>query len=198
MEPSSAHPTGDLSDIRFAVVDVETSGLRASRHRVLQVAVVVTTADGTVVDRFDSLIRPRFGRWSRIGPRHIHGLTRRALAAAPPPREVVAEVARRLHGAVFTAHNAAFDRAFLARCSRIAGVPLPDEPQLCTLTLSRALDPARERSHRLGDLCQRYGVVLERAHDAAADAEATAALLPHLLREAGISTVGQLEVVLVR
>ena len=42
------------------------------------------------------------------------------------------------------------------------------------------------------DLCVRYGVSLDRPHDALADAEATAAVLPHLLQAHGVVTVDQL------
>jgi DNA polymerase-3 subunit epsilon len=194
-----------LDDIRFAVVDVETNGLTAGRHRVLQIAVVVARADGTVEDRFSSLLRPPWGRWSRVGPRRIHGIRRRDLARAPDPSFVASEVARRLRGAVFTAHNVAFDWPFVVSLLGNRRHDGPSDastwlgcPQLCTLTLSRSLDPDRVRSHRLGDVCARYGVELTRAHDALADAEATATLLPHLLREAGITDVDQLESVLER
>ncbi len=50
----------------------------------------------------------------------------------------------------------------------------------------------RERSHRLADLCERYGIENHRPHHALGDADATAALLPHLLHEAGVETVDQL------
>ena len=37
--------------------------------------------------------------------------------------------------------------------------------------MSRRLDPERARSHALGDLCVRYGVSLDRPHDALHDAQ---------------------------
>ena len=54
--------------------------------------------------------------------------------------------------------------------------------------MSRALDPERVSSHRLADLCVRYDVPPGRAHDALADATATAAVLPHLLRGLGVTS----------
>ena len=48
--------------------------------------------------------------------------------------------------------------------------------------MSRQLDPERQLSHRLGDVCERYGVTNQRPHDALYDARATAAILPHLLQ----------------
>jgi len=47
-------------------------------------------------------------------------------------------------------------------------------------------------SHRLADLCSRYDIQLVRPHDALADADATAAVLPHLLQAHGIETTDQL------
>jgi DNA polymerase III subunit epsilon len=92
------------------------------------------------------------------------------------------------------AHNAEFDAAFLRKAAKSYGVDLPIGQPLCTLKLSRRLDPDRQRSHRLADVCARYGVELLRPHDALADADATAAVLPHLLRAHGITTVAQLGV----
>ena len=184
--------TSAMTELRFAVVDVETSGLSATHDRVLQVAVVIVDGSGQVIERWSSLVRPR-NRWLfRIGPRHIHGLTRRAMRGAPPAAQVLAELSRRLEGSTFTAHNARFDAAFLHQFAARGGVVLPLSPQLCTLHLSRRLDPERKLSHRLADVTARYGVANERPHDALEDALATAAVLPHLLRAHGVTTVDQL------
>lgn len=177
---------------RFAVVDVETTGLRPRRDRVLQIGVVVVEGDGAVADRWSTLVRLRWP-WSRVGPTHIHGIDRRTARTGVKAVEALSELAERLRGTVFTAHNAAFDIAFLQRAARRHGVALPIERQLCTLQLSRRLDPDRQLSHRLGDLCARYDITLVRPHDALADADATAAVLPHLLRAHGVNTAADLD-----
>jgi DNA polymerase-3 subunit epsilon len=164
---------------RFSVVDIETSGLSLRWHRILQVA-VVTVEDGRVVEQWSSLIRLRWP-WQRVGPRNVHHLDRRTLRTAPDRDVVLAELAQRIGGSVFTAHNAAFDWAFISRAARRAGIELPDVDRLCTLRLSRRLDPDRRLSHRLPDVCTRYEVVNGRPHDALHDALATAEILPHLL-----------------
>lgn len=180
-------------DMRFAVVDVETTGLSPRRHRILQVAVVVVDADGQVLDRWSSYVRPRWGRLSRLGPRHVHGITHRQLRGAPSIDAVLVELAAHLDGAVLTAHNLPFDIAFLRAASRRSGTPLPVSRGLCTLDLSRRLDPDRQLRHRLGDLCERHGVTVVRPHDALADADATALVVPHLLAAHGVETTDQLE-----
>lgn len=171
---------------------METSGLRPGRHHVLQIGLVTVAADGTVVDRWSTLVRLR-RPWYRVGPRHIHGITRKALRGAPRPSEAFAELSRRLNGAVFTAHNASFDAAFVERAARRARVSLRIDRRLCTLDLSRRLDPNRQLTHGLADLCDRYQIALTEHHNALADATATAAVLPHLLRDLGITEPGQLD-----
>jgi DNA polymerase-3 subunit epsilon len=181
-----------VSAQRFAVVDVETSGLRPTRHHVLQVGVVVVDGSGVVLDRWSSLVAPRFRWWYRVGPTALHGIRRRDVRSAPRAPEVLTQLGLRLQGARFVAHNAEFDLAFLRRAAARAGVTLPLHDPLCTLRLSRQLDPDRQLSHRLADLCARYDIYLARPHDALADADATAAVLPHLLQAHGIVTVDQL------
>ena len=185
------HPLleGPLSSARFAVVDVETSGLSSHKHRLLQVGVVLVTGDGAVLGRWETLLR---APWRPLGGRRIHGLSRRALRGAPRFSAVLPELVTQLDGSILCAHNVAFDWPFLRRALDRGGYVAPDPVRLCTLELSRSLDPDRLRSHRLADLCDRYGVTLTRAHDAAADADATAAFLPLLLAEAGITDLGGL------
>ena len=170
---------------RFAVVDLETSGLSSKRHRILEIGLVTVEPDGHVVDEWSTLVRLPWP-WSRIGPRRIHGITRRELRRAPAATDVLRELAGRLDGSVFTAHNAAFDAQFLERAAARTGVPLSIDRQLCTLQLSRRLDPDRQLTHGLSDVCARYDVPLLRPHDALCDAAATAAILPHLLTANGV------------
>ncbi|MCY7299511.1 MAG: 3'-5' exonuclease [Ilumatobacteraceae bacterium] len=187
-----------VSAQRFAVVDVETSGLSVQRHHVLQVGVVVVDGTGAVLERWSSLVAPRSRWWFRVGPTEIHGIRRRDIRSAPPAHEVLARLAGLLQGTRFVAHNAEFDMAFLQKAANRNGVSLVIDQPLCTLRLSRQLDPERQLSHRLGDVCARYDIHLTRPHDALADAHATASVLPHLLHAHGFETVDQLPVLVVR
>ena len=121
-------------------VDVETSGLSARRHRVLQVGVVRVLGDGTVIDRWDTLLR---APWRPLGGRDIHGLSRRTLRGAPRLRQVAAQLA--------SSARRADRRAPTTPSSTGRSVPRapPRRPRpagraaLCTLRLSRSLDPER-------------------------------------------------------
>jgi DNA polymerase-3 subunit epsilon len=183
-----------LPSQRFAVVDVETSGLDPHRHRLLQVGVVVVDGRGTLIDRWSSIVAPSQRWFFRVGPTRIHGITRSRARRGEPLAQVLQRLQDSLADARFVGHNAAFDVAFLQRAATRAGVPLVIEAPVCTLALSRRLDPDRQLRHRLGDLCERYDVQLVQPHDALADATATAAVLPHLLRANGITSLDQLPV----
>lgn len=181
-----------LAAERFGVVDVETSGLNPDQHRVLQIGLVLVDAEGTVFDRWTTLVRPWIRPWNSVGPTHVHGIRRRDLLFAPSTRRAMAEFSRRVAGTRVVAHNAPFDLAFLRAEARRAGIQIDLRSPICTLQLSRALDPGRRQRHGLADVCERYGIQLVNAHDALVDAEAAAAVLPHLLRAHGVSNAGQL------
>lgn len=177
----SSHPPGlgVPGSVRFSVIDLETSGLSPARHRILQVADVSLGTDG-IVDEWSSLVglRRRFGR---VGPRRIHGISRSMLRGAPDLGTVVAHLFSRIDGTVVVGHNIDFDWSFLHRAADLTGHRLPDVALLCTLRLSRSLDPDHRWSHRLGEVGARYGIANERPHDALHDARTTALVLPHLL-----------------
>ena len=87
-------------------------------------------------------------------------------------------------GAVFVAHNASFDARFVRAEMGRAGYDLPPFAELCTLRLSRLVDPAIP-SRRLQDLCDYFGIEPWDAHSAHDDALATSRLLSVCLREVG-------------
>ncbi|MEP4650206.1 MAG: 3'-5' exonuclease, partial [Ilumatobacter sp.] len=125
---------------RFAVVDLETSGLDARRHRMLQVAMVTVDESGTVHDQWETFVKLKWPL-GRVGPTDIHGITRSMLRGAPGLRDVLDEFSERLGDSLFVAHNARFDGEFLARAARHRGSP-PHlasalERRLCTLRMSR-------------------------------------------------------------
>ena len=166
---------GPIAAARFAVVDVETSGLRPIGIGSCRSASCVPSGDGTVLDRWDTLLR---APWRPIGGRDIHGLSRRTLGARPGVRQVAEELVPRFDGCIVCAHNAEFDWPFLARGLRRAGVTVPDALRLCTLRLLALARPRADSVPPPGRSVPALRHPPDRAHDAAADAEATPMLLP--------------------
>jgi DNA polymerase-3 subunit epsilon len=172
-----------LEDATFVVFDTETTGLEPGH--VLQLAFVVARADGTVLERYSTYVKRRFWKPGRLGAHHVHGITRGHLRTGVPVSEALDSLERACSSGIPVAHNAAFDLKFLRSESERVGRTLSLGTTLCSLKLSRSLDPARSRRHKLGNLVEHYGLSEIPNHDALADAEATASVLPHLLREKG-------------
>ena len=181
-----------IDQVRFAVVDTETTGLSTDDDRVLQVGVVVVRGNGAVEKEFVTYVRRLTWGFGHVGAFHIHGITRRQLRGGIKPREALEKLNALISDCVFTAHNAKFDIGFLQSDSTRLQIPLKLTGPLCTLTLSRKLDPQRAMSHKLKDVAARFGKSTERPHDALADAQLTAAVLPELLSAHRITTYGEL------
>ena len=203
MEDSQHHPHV-LPDVMptsvtpFAVVDVETTGLRFDRDQILQIAVVLqdwssqaTSTPATSV--WSTYVRPtQF--WSRdLGPQHVHGISRRHVIFAPTTAKAMRKFAQLTAGRIIVAHNAEFDTKFLRAAALEHRIDLSWAGVLCTLQMSRKLDPQRQQTHKLSTLCEKYGVALDQAHHAEHDARATAELLPHLLSAHGITNAESLQ-----
>ena len=179
---------GPREPMRFAVVDVETTGLDAADDRVIEISVVHADGLGTVGEPQSWLVRPDDGSF---GGEAIHHISEAQLTSAPVFAEVATELAQALDGHVFVAHNAAFDWAFLtAEFARLDGVDSPESSVLCTLRLaaSAELSPLR-----LADVCAQLGVDgPANAHRASDDAEACARLLKPLLDRLGVHSEADL------
>jgi DNA polymerase-3 subunit epsilon len=157
-------------------MDVETTGLSASNHRVLEIALITTDPTGRVLDEWSTRLNPQ----GPVGATHIHGITDADVARAPLFTDVLDELTGRLSGAAVVAHNARFDLAFLRAEYARAHWRLPYLPTLCTLTASEHHLPHLAR-RRLIDCCEAIGHPLRHAHSALGDAHATTALLAHYL-----------------
>ncbi len=177
-----------LADMRFAVVDVETTGTSPSqRDRVTEIA-IVQVERGEVTECYETLVNP-----GRPIPPAIVALTRitqEMVRTAPAFPQVAAEVVGRLRERVFVAHNAPFDWRFVSHeIERAAGVVLRGDA-LCTVRLARALLPQLPR-RSLDAVTHHFGIDIGARHRAAGDALATAHVLVrllHLADERGVST----------
>lgn len=189
----AADRSPSLSDIAFAVVDVETTGTRAAYgDRITEIA-IAQVKDGAVREVFTQLVNPE-----RPIPPYITELTQITWAMVrdqPVFRHVASDVSTRLAGHVFAAHNAAFDWRFVSEeLARSTGQQLAG-PRLCTVRMARVLLPQLSR-RTLDHVTHYFGVEIGSRHRAAGDAVATAEVLIRMLRVAedqGITTWTELD-----
>jgi DNA polymerase-3 subunit epsilon len=182
LDPTLAPLGAPLSEVPFAVVDVETTGGRAwNGHRVVEIA-IVEVRGGAIVDEYQTLVNPGQGIPSMITS--LTGITNDMTSVAPYFEHIAEHVAGRLEGRAFVAHNATFDWSFVSAELVRANVDVPNVPRLCTVRMVRRLVPALR--HRNLDVVTRYfGVDIHARHRAHGDALATARVLLRLLDEAG-------------
>jgi DNA polymerase III alpha subunit (gram-positive type) len=158
----------------------------------LQVAAIIVNGEGEVVDQFDTVVRPESPENYTHGAEHIHGISKEQVENGMPLREALEKLWTISSGNVFTAHNARFDIGFLHAESERVGLSNRIETHVDTLALARKTDAEKTRRHTLDALCEHYGIEREKAHDAKADATATAELLIHLMKEMGVERSDQL------
>lgn len=173
---------------RLAFIDLETTGTNPVRDRITEIGVVEVDADR--VSRWHTLVNPE-----RPIPQFIQqltGINDAMVAAAPTFAQVAEELAARLHGRLFIAHNARFDYGFVKHEYQRLGRRFQADV-LCTVRLSRRLYPEQHK-HNLDSLIVRHSLQLEDAeqrHRALADADLIWQFWHLLRRERGEDALGE-------
>lgn len=158
---------------KYAVIDFETTGLSPNMGaRATEIAVVILE-QGKVTDTYQSLMNAGVHIPAEIT--QITGITNAMIKSAPPITQVMQEVHRRTRGAVFVAHNAAFDMKFLQHEGARLGLEFANDA-CCTLLLARRLYPHMP-NHKLATLAAALRLSASGAyHRALVDTEVTAKL----------------------
>lgn len=161
---------------RYAIVDIETTGGRASRDKITEIAVVIH--DGQqIIDSFETLINPE----CRIpyGITQLTGITQEMVADAPKFYEIARQFVEITEGAVFVAHNVRFDYGFIREEFSRLGYTY-SRKQLCTVRLSRKAFPGLS-SYSLGHLIHHFDIQVNDRHRAMADVMATVDVFSRIL-----------------
>ncbi|MET8683017.1 3'-5' exonuclease [Streptomyces sp. NPDC004732] len=167
--------------------DLETTGTDPSEARIVTGA-VIEVKDGETLGHRTWLADP--GVPIPAEAVAVHGITNeRAAADGRPAAEVADALADVLtsywqSGVPVVAYNAVFDLSLLSAELRRYGLrSLRDRlggidpgPVIDPYTIDRSVDRYRKGKRNLEAVCKEYGVLLESAHDAAADAQAAARL----------------------
>jgi DNA polymerase-3 subunit epsilon len=196
-------PSPRWDSVTYWSLDLETGGLDPKRDPILAVGMVPVRA-GTVRlgDAFETLVRPDRAEDVRASSVVAHQLVPGELTSAPPLREALEEVDRRLQDGLLLVHQAAFDVPFLKRAYRTAGLRWRSPLLVDTVDLlvrlakkQRFIDPDaqdREPTLNLSAARRLFGLPDYGAHDALTDAIATAELFLVLRKKIGARTVRDL------
>ena len=163
---------GRTRGVGYVLVDLETSGPRATEDEIIEVAVLGLNPDGCDI-AWQRLIDPQCKIPSFI--QSLTGIRPELLVNAPLFSDISAELWELLDGRILVAHNVRFDSAFLRHAFRREGRQYRPKT-LCTLKLARALYPHWPR-HSLDAVCAQIGYVRTESHRAMADVLAMKAFL---------------------
>ncbi|GAB2970795.1 3'-5' exonuclease [Frigoribacterium salinisoli] len=163
----------------LGVFDLETTGIDVETARIVTAHVGLLDAEGRSIAHGEWLADPGVEIPERASA--VHGVTtERARAEGRPAAEVVAEIVAALRavfarGVPLVVYNAPYDLTLLDREARRHGVePLGDVGAIgCVvdpLVIDKAVDTYRKGKRTLEAAAAVYGVVLDDAHDAGADA----------------------------
>lgn len=156
--------------MRLAFVDIETTGGRATRDRITELAIKLVE-NGEIVGEWQSLVDPECS----IPPfiQSLTGIDNDMVKAAPVFSSLADKVDELTQNAVFVAHNARFDYAFIKAEFKRLNRSF-NRRVLCTVKLAKALYP-QFKSHGLDALIKRHSIDVSTRHRAMADVNATIA-----------------------
>lgn len=186
----------------FAIVDVETTGRTAGYHEIIQIAIVPLNLDLEVAD-----VKPFYYNLKPNNPEHaekqagvVHGLNLDDLLVNAPTQDKVLDYLLEWFSALPLgherrltpiAHNWGFERGFLTSWlgpDLLNSIfhPHPRDTMIYALMLNdrAAMMGKVPPFPRVGliDMCRKFGIPLDHAHDALADCMATAKLYSSLTR----------------
>ncbi|MDA5284388.1 exonuclease domain-containing protein [Streptomyces sp. NPDC054904] len=165
--------------------DLETTGTDVETDRIVTAAVVRLDPDGAVAEERTWLLDPGVAIPEQASA--IHGIStaharEHGVSAASAIEEIARAVAEGLRlGTPLVVMNARYDLSLLDRECRRHGVESISErlgsvpsPVIDPLVIDKHFDKYRKGKRALHALCAHYGVSLDDAHDARADAVAAA------------------------
>lgn len=190
----------------LGVFDLETTGIDVETSRIVSAHIGVIDASGSPIEQHSWLADPGIEIPEQASA--VHGIsTEHARAKGRPAVEVVAEIVSELRllvarGIPITIFNAPYDLTLLNRETRRYGLaPLSDPtPVIDPLVLDKAVDKWRKGKRTLEYAALEYGVILDDAHDAAADAVAAGRVAQAIARryanslESNVETLHRLQV----
>ena len=150
---------------KLAFVDIETTGLRSSYDRIIEIG-ILRVENNKLVKTFHSLFNPQTHLPAEITK--LTGITGAELENAPTFRSMKDEILETLSDCVFVAHNVRFDYSFLMNELKRENITFTSK-HFCTVRLSRLLYPSMKR-HNLDALIEMLQITCENRHRALDDA----------------------------
>jgi DNA polymerase-3 subunit epsilon len=182
-------PRSWLANLPLAFIDLETTGLDASKCGTVSFSIVRTTNNPEeIVDRCDLFILPHAAAVLEPGALRINGYdpAKWAERGAISEADAIMRITPLVAGCLWVGHNPSFDKNFTDAMYRRCGAIFPKlgwSFLVDTVSLSWPLviDGGLDNG-KLGTIASHLGIVNEAAHTAAADVEVTRQIYAEMFR----------------
>ena len=171
-------PLLELDD--FISFDLETTGLNPDKDKITEIA-ACRFINGEFTEEFTTLINPGIPIPKNITA--LTGITNKMVENAPSINDALPDFMKFIGSTPLVAQNINFDYNFINKNLQGSNSPFSEIPLYDTLSLARGFIYFYN-SFSLGSLCDYYGIKIENAHRASADALCTGKLFVYLLQEA--------------
>lgn len=186
--------------MKKAWIDVETGGLDAKTHALLQVAIIIEI-DNEIVGTFESFIKPPDNLTIDADALAINGLTFREIDMFVPEAKAYKDMVTFLNKFVdrfdkedkliFSGYNSRFDLDFIHELFKrnnnkyfAAYFSFYDNDTFALVKLLVHLGRIKDFENlQLGTMCAKFKIIIEHAHDAISDIKATRKLHKKLVKK---------------
>lgn len=160
-----------LKDATYVVFDIETTGLSATRDKIIEIAAVKITS-GTITERYQAFINP--GESLSHFTTEFTNITDEMLEQAPTIEEELPRFLSFIQGSILVAHNAIFDSGHIRENALRIGLDFSSEMIIDTLNCARYFYHQDLKRFNLKALAKYFKVKQESHHRAEDDAYVTA------------------------
>jgi CRISPR-associated protein Cas2 len=168
----------DYTSGKYVVVDVETTGLYAKEHEIIEMGAIKVDS-GRTIERFHALVKPA----SSIPPpiQKLTGLSDEILEQdGMELKDALSDFIGFAGDLPLVAHNVKFDLSFLLAACETCGMPLLRNPSVDTLKLAKR-NISDAANYKLATLLSHLDIPQGEQHRSNDDCEATKELYERLL-----------------
>ncbi len=168
----------------LAFIDVETTGLDADKHEVIEIGCVLVSQDWTdgakpafeSIEEFELKIKPeRIEDADKVALR-VNGYDPSAWVFAYNLKEAMQIFSKKTEGAIMVGHNVCFDYGFIDKAFKITGIENKmhyHKLDTISIAFAKLHDHGDVGKFSLRFLCEYFSIENKNAHTALSDARAT-------------------------
>ncbi len=168
----------------LAFIDIETTGLDVFDHEIIEIGCVLTTPKLKVIEEFELKIKPEHIETADSISMKINHYDEALWVDAYSLKEAIKILSNKVKDSIIVGQNVAFDSSFLEHAfSKTKIKNSMHYHRLDTISIAWAkLNKDIDFEHfSLRDMCLRFGIKNEKAHNALSDARATYELYKKLM-----------------